>query len=113
VRWVKWSEIRLLGGNLGKREGKGWEFIFFLYPKGFIMVGGLVFSPPPPLLSKSYFLGGVEGGCVGCSGTWGFFLSKIVKILHIWGVFWVDKVELLSNSKGVVFWVGQGRFGYF
>jgi len=47
VRWVKWSEIRLLGGNLRRREGKGWVFIFFLSPKGFIMVGGWVFFFSP------------------------------------------------------------------
>jgi hypothetical protein len=87
--------------------------IYFLpFSKGVYNGRGLGFLFLP-LLSKSYFLGGVEGGCVGCSGTWGFFLSKISKILHIWGVFWVDKVEFLSNSKGVVFWVGQGRFGFF
>ncbi len=111
MRWVKWSEIRLLGGNLGRREGKGWVFIFFLSPKGSIMVRGWVFFFPPSF--KKLFLRWVEGGCDGCSGTWGFFLSKIAKFYIFWGVFWVDKVEFLSNSKGVVFWVKQGRFGLF
>jgi len=107
VRWVKWSEIRLLGGNLGRREGKGWVFIFFLSPKGSIMVGGWVFFFPPSF--KKLFLRWVEGGCDWCSGTWGFFLSKIAKILHILGsILGRQGRVFLFNSKGVVFWVKQG-----
>jgi hypothetical protein len=99
---VKWSEIRLLGGNLGRREGKGWVFIFFLSPKGSIMVGGWVFFFPPSF--KNFFLGGWRGVAIGVVEHGDFSCPKYLKFYIFWGVFWVDKVECFYLiPKGLYF----------